>query len=1155
MATEQKSTWNLPPFKEKGARFSATSSTAGIWMLPDSSLHDLGNSLRTDEDQAFKDLQEPIRAIPDPWAQPRTFAEALITGSGHSMYHQTLPQWRGLLATLALSQVYSADYTISVSSFELGEQKLFDRVLGHLTPKFAIGGKDTLWRKPVIFRMQRGRKTLATWLGNPACLVSSGRVTADHMVDSVPWFKAGLKDPLECNLPLTQLVVLEAWLRQLSADLEKFDDPVSNKIGALVNDFADACGLEETNHGFTCEFGGSLFVEEAAPFNLLGKPTSLKAPSEPWKTSQTQIQLTHPEERGGDQQGELSFGNLKGMILADPALASEGSEFDPQNTIIWGTRTLSELIESPAVMEEVVLEAAVHGWAIVTADDIFSDRVAKFGDGASIPGNPMGADQMLLPIRPLAMLLGDRVQDRVTARSGGTSAVFTFTVPLVSSDGTERTIELVRNYSVDPGNKEYLLVEEEGWNVAHASVWPNIKSSAWHEYFVRINYPIAERNDMVRPETGISAQLIAGEIAAQKNGQAAVDSLRLLNERLKFTPNEDLWRLSPRSIDTKHDEIQFSPKPFEAIAYFDALDGKKTPVFAGLAMLQLEPAEPGGGEFNVAVDFGSTNTVACIEDRTPVTFQDRKIHPVVYGNPEMTNRERLTSRWLFKRFFPADQHTTPSPTVALARVADTVDETHPIFRNLIYFHTHAELADEESEQEKKEFQAIRRSAHFNLKWSEDPVVAEAAEDFLRQFMHMVALEALADGRNPGKIRWRFSIPDSLDGELRLNFEDTLIEVTQSISTAVAEQTNILKPLYSEGLAAANLILEAEGFVKGSINLVLDIGGSTTDVTIWDNQRLVWKGSFKLAGRNFFTSTISQNPDLLEPIGLGHWAQYFDTAQQDKKTKDSHLAEMLFSGPALQDAIDRHWSKLRVKTGEHLRLTSLSFIGMLAWYLGRVARKLVEDEVISQDQLNNPVFALCGRGAGLFKKMHAGRAPEMESQVTNILRVFSRAASIEGEPRPQLLTTGVAKMEVVGGMIEDNGRMDMSARTGADDADNFTLSGLGLTLESGEELGANEKFSRSRITQKASKVELSELDEMVKAFEELGGIRLDLKAESQQGVLADIRNKVIEGVNGALEKGDNTDSIEPPFVSASRLIVHALAMSKEDRDRRLKVSGV
>ncbi len=1145
-------TWNLPPF-EANARF-APAGNAGAWRLPDSNLQDLGGSLRVDEEQAFQDMHEPIRAIPDPWAQPRTFAEALIAGNGHSMFAPSLAQWRGLLATLALSEVYSADYTVTARSFELGEEQLFDRVLRHLTPKVAIGGDTGLWRRPVIFTMQNARgKALTTWLGNPGCLVSSGRLTADYMIDGVPWFKNGLKDPLKCNLPLTQLVVLEEWLRQLSADLDKFDDRAASKISNLVDEYADECVKNDAAHKLDCEIGGSLFVKLEEPFNLLGKPAQLKESNEPWANSQTQIQLTPPKAAARPQgEGEdLSFGNLKGIILADSALASD-SRFEPNNTIIWGTRTLAELLESPATMESVVKEAATQGWAIITANDIFSERVVKFGGGANIPGNPGGADDLLLPLRPLTLLLGQNVQDLVSSRASGGSAVFTFKLPLVAEGEESASIELVRNYSTDPGDGEYLLVEEDDWNVAHASVWPNLASSAWHEYFVRINYPTSERDDMVRPETGISPELVAGEIADQENGQAAVDRLNQINKTLKFTPREDRWRLSAREIDGMHDEIQFSTTPNRAIAYFDALDGR-TAAFAGLAVLDLKQANASGGEFNVAIDFGSTNTVACIEDRDAVVFQDRKIHPVVYGNPELTKRERLTSRWLFKRFFPADFHTTPSPTVALARVENTIEETHPQFRNLIYFHTHAELADEESDQEKKEFQAIRRSAHFNLKWSEDPKVAEAAEDFLRQFMHMVALEALADGRNPAKILWRFSIPDSMDRGLRIKFEDTLTDVTRSISTGVQEQGDVLKPLYSEGLAAANLILDGERFARGSINLVLDIGGSTTDVTIWDVDRLVWKGSFKLAGRNFFTSTISQNPSILADIGLGNWIQYFDTSKGDGKTKDSHLAEMLFSGPALQAAIDRHWNKLRVETGAHLRLTALTFLGMLAWYLGRIARKLVEDGVLAEDQLESPAFALCGRGAGLFKKMHADKVADAESEVTFLLQVFSKSAGIADMPRPQLFTTDVAKMEVVGGMIEDGGRMDMSAVSGAEHADNFAIPGIGLTPDTRAKLDANKPFVRADLGTKISKLDLSEIEEMVAAFEEAGYINLDLRSDSKQGALTHISNKVLRDVNDALREGNDDDAIEPPFISAARIIVHSLAMKKEERDQLLKVS--
>jgi hypothetical protein len=323
-------------------------------------------------------------------------------------------------------------------------------------------------------------------------------------------------------------------------------------------------------------------------------------------------------------------------------------------------------------------------------------------------------------------------------------------------------------------------------------------------------------------------------------------------------------------------------------------------------------------------------------------------------------------------------------------------------------------------------------------------------------------------------------------------------------------------------------------------------------------KLCWKGSFKLAGRDFFTSTISNNPEILQPIGLGHWANLFNaggatTDEKDDETRD--LAEMLFSGPALQEAIDEHWSQLRIKTGKHLRLTSLTFIAGIAWYLGKIVKGLVEDGVLRQDQLSTPAFALCGRGAGIFKKMHAGRDPDSESEVTKALKVFSAAAEIEGTPLPQLFTTQNAKLEVVSGMITDDSSIDMTAVSGNNRADNFTVAGMGFTLSSGDSVEANQRFGRKMLTNDVKEVRLDDFTNMLAALEELGGIKVDPLPNNAQGALKAGSTKVISSINRLRASDDKDKEIEPPFVTALRELVDAMASGSAVRDKRVKADFV
>lgn len=1128
------SVWNLPAFG-KGALF-PNPAGFGAWQEADTTLRRLSASLKVDE-QPFADPHEPVRAIPDPWAQARTFAEALVSGNtDHPMHREALAQWRGLLALFALRDLYPDNYTLTPHSFALDGDGLFDRVLSHLTPQLALGGKVDLWARPLLIKLNG--QTIA--MGNPACLVSPGRLTPDLAFDFIPWYKNGLQDPIQCDLPVTQVFVLGNWLKQLHTDLGHLSGDVADRLRLLLLQYVGECDKLTGGQTLVTDLGPTLHNELPDPYSRLFSTAKLKAVTEPWATSRTRLRL----------DPKLALGKLKGVILVDQALRHD-PRFQPERTLVWGTKTLSELF-NPEVFRATARDAAAHGWMLINGDNLFTPRVARFENGARIAGNPQGMEDILIPLRPLALLLEDGPKKRIAARTGGGKAVFTLQLPI--DDGSEhgQTFDFNRHFGPDPAPGEGLLVEDENWNIYHTAMWPDFSSSAWRNYFVRFNYPEQTAGQMVRPAHALSAGLVAAEVADQETGTAAIDRLAEINAGRMLNPESGRWTRSERKAAGEYEDMQFATTPFEAISYVDAF-GERRDAPAGLALVALKEVEPVGSAFDVAVDFGTTNTVACFENGTPVTFKDRLVYPLVYSNPETSAEALLETRWLMRRFFPPELRQTPTPTVALNRTPYPSQEPHHVFRNVVYFHSHERHATNAEMQELNKFKRVASQAKFNLKWTDDSEHAEASRDFLNQFVLMVAAEALSNGRDPGRIRWRFSVPDSLDGEMRLHFEDNLREITATVSDKLENPREILRDLYSEGLAAAEFILDGgAGFTRGSINLVLDIGGGTTDVTVWDLGPIHWIGSFRLAGQNFFTRTISQNPEILAPIGLGHWQKLFEAREGDAEGVSQedipHLAEMLFSGPALQKAIDEHWnSRLKLDVGRNLRLIALTFISGIAWYMGRVVRQLVDEDKLRADQLETPAFALCGRGAGLFKKMHAGRDADQESEVTRALEVFLTAIGVTGgAERPQLFTTPDAKLEVVRGMIASSGNYGELAK----DAEHYYLTGLTVAFDQGASLIPGQKVTRADLQGKIRAVDLSELKLFLAALKDKAKISIDLQDGRPQGAAKAIELAVLKSLEDIRTSKDTNRELEPPFITALRALIDIMASPSAERDRRL-----
>lgn len=1132
-------TWNLPPFRDNAVF--PQPADFGRWQLADGTLGRLSASLRVDATTVMSDPHEPVRAIPDPWAQARSFAEALIgNDTTHPLYASALAQWRGLLALFALSERYRKVYTLGFRSFALDGPSPFDKVLGHLIPAIAIGERFDLWRKPLLILVND--KPVA--MGNPACLVSPGRLTADLMIDQVPWYAAGLRDPLTCDLPLMDLFVLGQWLRQLWRDLATVTGHTAQNVRRLLLDYAVACEQAAGNQPFETELKPSRHHDLGVPYALLFATADCRYRGDPEKTSQTRLRLNP----------SLALGELKGVILVDAALCQHPA-FDPRRTLIWGTTDLASLLNSPQLLASTRAEAADRGWMIVTGDDLFTPRVAQFEGGARIAGNPAGLEDLLLPLRPLALLLDGEAYQSITANAGGGKAIFT--LPIRIDDGSElgARLNITRRYATEPSHDEGLLVEidDGNWNIYQTSLWPDFKSDAWRDYFVRFNYSVRGIDTMVRPVRALSAALIAAEITDQSAGFAAIARLHELNGQGELAERRDRWSRSVRRVDVEFEDIQHATSPFEVIAYVDS-HKERGAAPCGFALLALPTRHPEGGDLDVAVDFGTTNTVACFDDGYPIKFADRVIYPLAYADASYTRQMLSEAKWLGRWFFPSDSRDTPTPTVALTRVPYPSEERHHIYRNVIYFPSHERRKDTD-QKEIREFSRLASQAKFNLKWSPDAERAEAARDYLQHFVLMVAAEALAMRRDPRRLRWRFSAPDSLGGELRERFENSIQRLVAPFSTHVGSSGSVAGEIHAEGLVAAEFILNAAGFVRGSINIVLDIGGGTTDVTIWDRDRILWIGSFRLAGQNFFTRTISQNPEVLGEIGLGHWQQLFSDPEHAvtgvKPVDIPHLAEMLFSGPALAEAIDTYWDdRLQYSAGGDLRLVAQVFLGGIAWYMGCIVRKLVA-EGLSEARLANPAFALCGRGAGIFKKLHAGRAADASSDVTRTLRLFSIASGQETAARlPQLFTTPTkdAKLEVVRGMIKTTGDKQKQAASAA----RFQVSGLGIELENEQVIAPQDYAGRAMFTARPETVDLAEFREFVNALRDAAQIELDLREGEPQGAWEEIRQTVESEIIATIESDDTKLEMPPPFIIALRSLVSILAMSAKDRDTRLRM---
>lgn len=1126
----------LTPLRKEGHNFKGATS-AGSWQPLSGTLGELGKALDVDDEAAV----DVVRSTPDPWSQARSFADAVLNPA--TQRNDIVGQWRGLLALFALAAYYEDSYKLELTPLPLADSKTrFAEVMLHLLPQTSLPPTDAKaspgWDNPYLVKLTTDGQERYIGLLNPACLVAGGRDIAQWRTRSVPWLRHGLSDPTALTgtdtLPHAALHILAEYLKRLDETLKaqcgKKGGPekqeVLKTLSGRLQDFRKDCLDTEKFPGienYRLDMKPGEFPISGLPslYQLFVVPIA----GEPQEESDCIVRLR------SDLGGTAPF---NGLVLLDPALESSGR---PATAItFWKFKTLQQAIDANAVERDALRkDIAKDGYLMVTADDLFTSVMVRMDDDdqpAQILAHPEGLQDCLLPLSALALLIRtpEDMRSRVSInRDGWVSMQLT-----VGGQPHKMSRRYVQG-KPQPGEGQ--LIDEVDWGLGDFAIWPDFRSDAWHHYCARIDYASTVSNRL-RGRFAMSGSLMAallrevperqradrivgwvGSRALDNGGDAAVlDPVPEYRDR-KYMGN-GLTRLRASNSGGKASEIQVATTPFEAACFSIIVNPDEPPTPVGLCLLQVKAIDDvHDNEGHAAVDFGTTNTVACLNDTNPVQFAARVVHPIYPAIEGGLAGRASELAQKFKDFLPPDERVLPTPTVVIGRgldqsgrdtlAADQDLSDYVFIRQLMYFQPDFAENGTISAVPIAEWSSLLRSISYNLKWSKSAAMNLAAKRYLQQLMLMVACEWASKGGQPAKLAWHFSRPRDMGDNA--NF----ISVLKTALTNIVPNADkgAIRDIRYEGDAAAAYILDEKSKpigTKGAINVILDIGGGTTDISIWDNgrePRKLLSASLRLAGGDFFTDHIMQNPEILNDFGLSAWTDIIKSMHSDAdgtlKENIHYIGELLFSGKALDRAIARHWPVVAdMDNVRYLKETSYLFLGGVAWLVGRHLRTLIREEQISIDALDDIAVALCGRGSGLFARLH-GDDPRAVTVISNIFRLMAAAAGKPQAKRPQVQVSPTPKIEVAAGMIiaaRSESAFGTSGGPGA--ASDDDLEELDMSMD-GDSAQSASKSGDDPYTTMALDVGIEDLDLFLKVFAQLSKFSV--------GVSDNQRAKLVNGV--------------------------------------------
>jgi hypothetical protein len=286
------------------------------------------------------------------------------------------------------------------------------------------------------------------------------------------------------------------------------------------------------------------------------------------------------------------------------------------------------------------------------------------------------------------------------------------------------------------------------------------------------------------------------------------------------------------------------------------------PIYKGAVFLTApKTVQQGAIEWNIGFDFGTTSTTAFYttnSDSAPRFIQLLTEYNWVAGakKPEtfavendmcvLSNsgdRRNLDNYFIDRQCLRQNSYTT---TYEIMDTANRAAE-HTIFETgRIFWHNYENFKLVNSTEGRRD------NILTNIKWETDH---SNAGKYLNQMMTQIVYHAAEKGVR--KINWFFSYPTAFGLGDKGEFSSTLTMLIESLEkdTGIKLDFNAETNLLTESTAAAFYFRNKNP--REAIFLCVDIGGGTSDVSIWTQKGNIFQSSIRFASRDMFIAPLKK----------------------------------------------------------------------------------------------------------------------------------------------------------------------------------------------------------------------------------------------------------------------------------------------------------
>ena len=820
-----------------------------------------------------------VSSVPDAWARPLMFQNALRPGSGHPMRARVVQEWRGLLSLLALHKLQQ--YEVDVVPLVLNAA----RPGAEATPEF-VRALTRLLPAPVA--LERGKPPyewsdtlLVRYDGIPVGAFSPTTLvyTAVDYNRRLARTTLNLKDDQGFLAPPNadqreELLYVAEWVEQLHDRLNAPGNPAAAILDTattertaqdavrMINGLLDEW-LTELRATLGARRGERLDAPEVEvdPEMIEVRPAAAFLDRDRYRVYRA---VLHPLRRSAAGAGAASSDlllaprrNRSGrdqVVVITPALLRTNDKIWQSRRLVHlggdATRAIEEHFDAPAgwgqQVEREDLRPANAIW-IRPERYFLTDTLTATDDGSPLLAPEWqalnGESHLLLPFnaRILDFFSPTDVREllRPEYRKLDNGVTFTFQLP-ISKGRTERVQKTYRYRNPAPGEGTIATTAA----VPPVQLFPRYVDANWRRYYVfqggaeRVTvHPVLAGPCAVSERTHTAAE---GGITARAVEIAGADAYP---EALVFAPAG-------------------TPAGTAAGTAVGQSDGDVLRAL-GLALVP-RPAEPPGlaGQWRVGIDFGTSNTNV-FRQSTATNLAERWRFEFERYLYDVTAPRPARDAVLREFFVPPEPVDLPIPTAL--RVFEDARKTHAFLDYVIFFSAQYEMP---------------RNVHADIKW--DSEQEQNTKPFLKNLLLLLLIEVGL--QRVARVTLACSYPKAYSLSLRSRYEGAWESVVKELldepATAVflrrqgagSGGADVSNPeFHTEGVAAGEFFASdmtiptlADRANKQIAAVALDVGGGTTDISIWLRNEIVFDASVLLAGRQI-SRLLQQTPRVLEVL--------------------------------------------------------------------------------------------------------------------------------------------------------------------------------------------------------------------------------------------------------------------------------------------------